>query len=110
MPDHVVLLKRSYCKDKSFPLTRTSILFFSPYDGPASTYITVFYKTTAKIASDSKILCLGKAKKRLSLGKPYIRTNDQILCKAREFIDKGMPPKQVYDQINQESGGVFESP
>ena len=21
-----------------------------------------------------------------------------------------MPPKEVYDQINQESGGVFESP
>ena len=33
-----------------------------------------------------------------------------MLSKAREFIDKGMPPKQVYDQINQESGGVYESP
>ena len=42
--------------------------------------------------------------------KPYIKTNDQILSKTREFIDKGMPPKQVHDQINQESGGVCESP
>ena len=107
---HVILLKKSYCKGKSFPLTRTSILFFSLYDDPASTYITVIYQTTAKIASDSKTLCRGNAKKRVSLGKPYIRTNDQILWKAREFIDKGMPPKQVHDQINQESGGVFESP
>ena len=36
-----------------------------------------------------------------------MRTNDQILSKAREFIDKGMPPKQEHDQIHQLSGGVF---
>ena len=109
-PDHVILLKRSYCKAKSFPLTRTIISFSSPPDGPASPYVAVFYQTTAKISNDSKILCHGNAKKRVSLEKPYVRTNHQILSKAREFIDKGMPPKQVYDQINQESGGVFESP
>ena len=39
-------------------------------------------------------------KKRVSLEKPYVRTNHQILSKTREFIDKGMSPKQVYDQIN----------
>ena len=108
--NHVILLKRSYCKAKSFPLTRTIISFSSPPDGPASPYVAVFYQTTAKISNDSKILCHGNAKKRVSLEKPYVRTNHQILSKAREFIDKGMPPKQVYDQINQESGGVFESP
>ena len=32
-PDHVILLKRSYCKAKSFPLTRAIISFSSPPDG-----------------------------------------------------------------------------
>ena len=32
-----------------------------------------------------------------------------MLSKARECIEKGMTPKQVYHQINPESGGVFES-
>ena len=95
---------------QKFPLTRTIALFSCPPDDPASPYVAVFYQTTAKISNDSKILCHGNAKKRVSLEKPYVRTNHQILSKAREFIDKGMPPKQVYDQINQESGGVFESP
>ena len=95
---------------QKFPLTRAIALFSCPPDDPASPYVAVFYQTTAKISNDSKILCHGNAKKRVSLEKPYVRTNHQILSKAREFIDKGMPPKQVYDQINQESGGVFESP
>ena len=110
MPDHVILLKQSYCKAKSFPLTRIIISLSSPPDGPASPYVAVFYQTTAKISSDSKIFCHGNAKKRVSLEKPYIRTNDQILSKAREFINKGMPPKQKHDQMNQESSGIFESP
>ena len=59
------------------------------------------YQTTARISIDSKILCHGNAKKKGSLGKPCIRTNDQALSKTREFIDKGIPPKQVYVQINQ---------
>ena len=81
--------KRSYCKS-----------FSSPLDGPVSSYIAVFYQTTAKISNDSEILYHGTAKMRVSLEKPYVRTNYQILSKAREFIDNGMPPKQVYDQIN----------
>ena len=108
--DHVILLKQSYCKDKNFPLTRTIISFSSPPDGPASPYVAVFDQTIGKISRDSKILCHGNAKKRVSLEKSYTRTNDQILSKAREFIDYGRPGKQVYDQFNQESGGVFESP
>ena len=86
------------------------ISFSSPLDGPASPYAAVFYETIAKISSDSKILCHGNAKTKVSPEKPYVRTNYQILSKARECIDKGMPSKQVYDQVNQESGGVFESP
>ena len=109
-PDHVILLKRSYCKGKSSPLTRTIILFSSPPEGPASSKVAVFYQTKAKIFNDSKILCHGSVKKRVLLEKPDVRTNSQILSKAREFIDNRMLPKQVYDQINQESGGVFESP
>ena len=108
--DHAILLKRSYCKAKNFPLTRTIISFSSSPDGSASPYVAVFYQTIGKISRDSKILCHGNAKKRVSLEKPYTRTNDQVLSKAREFINKGRPRKQVYDQINQESGGVFESP
>ena len=105
--DHVILLKQSYCKAKNFPLTRTIISFSSPPDGPASPYVAVFYQTIGKISRDSKILCHDNAKKRVSLEKSYTRTNDQILSKAREFIDNGRPGKQVYDQFNQESGGVF---
>ena len=73
-------------------------------------YVPVLYQKTAKISYDSKILSHGNAEKRVSLEKPYIRTNDQILPKAREFIDKVMSPKQMYDQIHQESGRVFEPP
>ena len=109
-PGYVILLKRSYCKSKRFPLTRAIISFPSPSDGPASPYIAVFYQKTAKISNDSKILCHDNAKERVSLEKLYIRTNDQTLSKAGELIDKGMAPKQVYDQIYQESGGVCESP
>ena len=68
------------------------------------------YQTTARISIDSKIPCHGNAKKKGSLGKPCIRTNDQALSKTGEFIDKGIPPKQVYVQINQKSGRNFESP
>ena len=39
-------------------------------------------------------------KKIFLLENPYIRTNDEILSKVRDF---------VYDHINQKSGGVFES-
>ena len=95
--DHVILLKRSYCKAKNFPLTRTIISFSSSPDGSASPYVAVFYQTIGKISRDSKILCHGNAKKRVSLEKPYTRTNDQVLSKAREFINKGRPRKQVYD-------------
>ena len=107
LPDHVILLKRTYCKAKSPPpppsppLTRTIISFSSPPDGPASLYFTVFYQITAKISNDSKILCHGNATKRVSREKPYIKTNYQILSKAIEFINIGMPPKQVHDQIYQ---------
>ena len=81
--DHVILLKRSYCKAKNFPLTRTIISFSSSPDGSASPYVAVFYQTIGKISRDSKILCHGNAKKRVSLEKPYTRTNDQVLSKAR---------------------------
>ena len=46
------------------------------------------YVSPDTISDDSKILYHGNAKKRVSLEKPYVRTNDQILSKAREFIDK----------------------
>ena len=49
-PDHVILLKQSYYKAKSFPLTRTIISLSSPPDGPASPYVAVFYQTTANFA------------------------------------------------------------
>ena len=39
-------------------------------------------------------------KKMFLLENAYIRTNDEILSKVRD---------SVYDQINQKSGGVFES-
>ena len=94
-PDYVILLKRSYCKSKSFPLTRAIISFPSPSDGPVSFYVAVFYQKIAKISNDSKILCHGNAKESAPLEKLYIRTNDQILSKAGELIDKGMAPKQV---------------
>ena len=95
MHDHVILLKRNYCEAKSFSLTRKIISFSSPPDGPASPYVAVFYQTTAKISNDSKIFCHSNTKKRVSLEKPYIRTNDQILSKARKFIDKGQNKRKI---------------
>ena len=91
----VILLKRSYCKAKSLSQTRTIISFSSTPDGPASPYVAVFYQTNAKIYNDSKILCHDNAKEKVSLEKPHLRTNDQILSKARECIDKRMPPKEM---------------
>ena len=95
LPDQVILLKRSYCKAKSLSQTRTIISFSSTPDGPASPYVPVFYQTNAKIYNDSKILCHDNAKEKVSLEKPHLRTNDQILSKAREYIDKRMPPKEM---------------
>ena len=54
-----------------------------------------------------KYFAMAMQKREFHWKKPHIRT--PILSKAREFINKGMPPKQVHDQINQESGGVSES-
>ena len=77
---------RLIVRPKASPLTRTIISLSSPLDGPASPYVVVFYQATAKISNDSKILCHGNAKKRVSLEKrTNIRTNDQILSKAREL-------------------------
>ena len=66
LPDQVILLKLSYCKTKSSPLTRTIISFSSLPDSPPSPYIAVFYQTTATISNDSKILCHGNANQRVT--------------------------------------------
>ena len=98
LPDHVILLKRSYCKTKSFHLTRAIItLHWTVQPHPTLKCST---KQSLRYLLILKYFATVMKKKIFLLENPYIRTNDEILSKVRDF---------VYDHINQKSGGVFES-
>ena len=98
LPDHVILLKRSYCKTKSFHLTRAIITLHRTVQ-PHPT-LKCSTKQSLRYLLILKYFATVMKKKIFLLKDPYIRTNDEILSKVRDF---------VYDQINQKSGGVFES-
>ena len=98
LPDHVILLKRSYCKTKSFHLTRAIItLHWTVQPHPTLKCST---KQSLRYLLILKYFATVMKKKIFLLENPYIRTNDEILSKVRDF---------VYDQINQKSGVSFSA-
>ena len=103
--DNVVSLHRTYGKAKSFPLTRTIIKMSNSINGPPSPYVAVLHQAE-QIIKSSKDLPHGNA---IEHDKPYFRTSKDVLEKTKENLSKGMPPKKVYDQISDDSGGVFYS-
>ena len=96
--DNVVSLHRTYGKPKSFPFTRTIIKMSNPNNGPPSPYVAVLYQ--------AEHLPHGNA---IEHEKPYFRTSKDVLEKTKENLSKGMPPKKVYDRINDDSGGAIFS-
>lgn len=106
-PENVISITRKYSKAKSFPLSRTIISISNPFNGPVSPYIAVLYQALDNISEDAKCLPHGNAKKLSA--KSYFRTSKNVLEKTKQKLDGGMDPKKVYDEVNNESGGVFYS-
>ena len=106
-PDNVIALKRIYGKAKSFPLSRTVTTISSPANGPESPAVAVLYQTTENIAEDAKCLPHGSMKK--ANAKSYFRTSKDVLKNTKQKLNSGLNPEKVYDKINGESGGVYNS-
>ena len=106
-PDNVIALKRIYGKAKSFPLSRTVTTISSPANGPESPAVAVLYQTTENIAEDAKCLPHGNTKK--ANAKSYFRSSKDVLKNTKQKRNSGLNPKKVYDKINDESGGVYNS-
>ena len=77
----------------------------NPINGPPSPYVVVLYQAE-QIIESSENLPHGNAIKH---DKPYFRTSKDVLEQTKENLSKGMPPKKVYDRMNDDSGGVFFS-
>ena len=105
LADNVVSLHRIYGKAKSFPLTRTIVEMANPINGPVSPYVAVFY-LAQQITESAEVLCHGNA---IQESKPYLRTSKDVLEKTKEILSKGKGAKNVYDQVNSESVGIFFS-
>ena len=105
----VIMLKRSYCVSKSLLLLRTIVSFASPVDGPNIPYVAVFYQTHSNFSESATIQSYGNVKRTSATPKPYYRTSNDVLAKAKKLLKTGMQAKAIYDKINDESGGVYAS-
>ena len=104
--ENVVALERTYGKAKSFPLMRTITKIKSLASGPESYFVGVSYNALEIISESSKALPHGNS---ITNGEQYLRTSRDVLHRTKDKIESGMEPKAVYDQMNNESGGVFYS-
>ena len=105
--ENVIVLHRSYGKAKSFPLMRTITTIFNPVNGPQSPFVAVLYQSSGNISEDSKCFPHGNSSKQHE--RSYLRTSKDVLENTKKKLESGTNPKNVFDQINNESGGVFHS-
>ena len=105
----VIMLRKSYCISKSLPLSRTTVSFASPADGPNIPNVTVFYRTHSNVSESATVQSHGNAKTTNVTSKPYYRTLNDVSAKTKKLLKTRMQAKTVYDKTNDESGSMYAS-
>ena len=101
--DKVVKLSRTYTMIKSFPLTRTVINISNQASESDSPFVAVFYQAPATAEKD-EVSCHGSA---TQTSKPYFLMCKDVLQKSTGKCVNGLNTKNVYNETNKESGGVY---
>ena len=92
-----IKLKRSYCTAKSFPFTK-------------AVFDVVYQIPNSRTSEYPSIKSHWNAKKTRVIEKPFTRIDNKVLSRPKKSLrENAMSSKNVYDCINKESDGVFES-